>query len=418
MSTEDANTSKLESKAKPRVLPFTPILKEFIVYLQECSGIIGEKISKDFDHQPSWFSDLKTGKRKQILSNDLAEIIAYAYNSENADNDDFQGIDRTDAAYFRLDTDNTIKFSIYTRFRIEDFIKTMTDDNTGKLKIDIKNELWMLVMLFECDLISLDGPHKIRSLISQKLYTSDPKKLFTLLGKNEYLPSRYKTKYFIDKETKKRLKESITIEKNNIYVEKAKNEHDFPLIFINYDLINPDEYKTENETNARKLPDGCKAFDLRVKLYEKGMIRLIDLFMLLRHANYIPCHSEDYTVFEKTLIQLYERTITTFYTTSGWVKVPKFPSQRVQEYDFDNLRNSKVKAFFGLVEFFEKIDIPETDVEFTLLKNNFLKLRRSYMKAIAFDFSFIESMTTIQTNRLYERLSELIADFKNNPDEH
>lgn len=166
------------------------------------------------------------------------------------------------------------------------------------------------------------------------------------------------------------------------------------------------------------MPQGCKDFDLRVALYEKGRIRLIDLFMLLRNANYLPCHSEEYLVFERTLIQLYERTITTFYTTVGWIDTPVFPPQNaVWKYDFENFCNSGIPAFFGLVDFFETIDIPEKDVEFTLFKNNFLKLKRTYLKTVAFDFSFIESMTTIQTSRLYKRLSQLIEDFKNNPDE-
>ena len=430
MSTEESKANKkkppitaatidlFEGKGKPRTLSYTPILKLFIAYLQNCCGIKGEEISAHFGHQPSWFSDLKTGKRKQVLANELAEIIAFGYNCENSRNDEnFQKINCSDAGYFNLDVDNTIKFSDYTRYRVEDFISTITDPKTGKLKMDIKNELWMLVLLFEYDLIALDGPHKIRTLINQKLPTSDPKKLFTLLGDNEYLPNRYKTKYFIDEETGKKLKESISITKNNIYVEKGKNEHDFPLIFINYDLISTDEYKKQHGTDTKRLPDGCKAFDLRVALYEKGRIRLIDLFMLLRYANYLPCHSEEYLVFERTLIQLYERTITTFYTTSEWVKAPEFPAHTFQIYDFDNMLNSGIPAFFGLIDFFEKIDIPENDVEFTLFKNNFLKLKRTYMKTISFDFSFIESLTTIQTTRLYKRLSQLIEDFKKNPDE-
>lgn len=416
----EANIDLLVGKTKPRTLPYTPILKLFIGYLQNCCGIKGEEISAHFGHQPSWFSDLKTGKRKQVLANELAEIIAFGYNCENSRKDEnFQKINCSDAGYFHLDVDNTIKFSDYARYRVEDFMCTITDPITGKLKMDIKNELWMLVLLFEYDLILLDGEHDIRGLINKKLSTSDPKKLFTELGKNLYLPNRYKPKFFIDEETKKPLKkESISITKNNIYAEKSKNEHDFPLIFINYDLINTDEYKKQHGTDVKRLPQGCKDFDLRVALYEKGRIRLIDLFMLLRNANYLLCHSEEYLVFEKTLIQLYERTITTFYTTVGWVDTPVFPPHNaIWKYDFENFRNSGIPAFFGLVDFFEKINIPENDVEFTLFKNNFLKLKRTYMKTVAFDFSFIESMTTIQTSRLYKRLSQLIEDFKNNPDE-
>ena len=410
---------KMITKAKSTTFTFTPLLKMFIANLQNTSGIIGEEISVYFNHPPSWFSDIKTGKRKQMVSTDLAEIMAFAFNCENSKkNESFEKIDFYNAARSNLDVQNTIVFFDYIRDKIELFLDSLRIKDSEKLSVDIKNEMWVLVMLFEYDLIAVNGPHKIGNLLSNLLLTSNPKRLFSMLGENQYLPNRYKTKYFHDKDTKEIIRESITINKNHIYAEKSKNSNDFPLFFVNYDLINTDEYIKQNETkNKKSLPDGCESFNKRVELYEAGRIRLMDLFMLLRRANYLPCHSNEYNVFEKVLMLLYEREILTYYYRSEWVKpIVKPVEYRFQFYDFDNYKDSGVPAFLGLVDFFESIDIPEQDVDFTNLKNNFLKFRRTFLKTISFDFSFIENLSTIQHGRLCDKIQELLKDFKNYPD--
>ena len=117
---------KMITKAKSTTFTFTPLLKMFIANLQNTSGIIGEEISVYFNHPPSWFSDIKTGKRKQMVSTDLAEIMAFAFNCENSKkNESFEKIDCYNAARSNLDVQNTIVFFDYIRDKIEVFLDSL-----------------------------------------------------------------------------------------------------------------------------------------------------------------------------------------------------------------------------------------------------------------------------------------------------
>ena len=81
---EETDGKEKSGPAEPtrlsRAVKYTDLLREFILYLQEVSEYTGENISLELGFKPSWFSDIKNGKRSKFSSDVIASILGFGFN--------------------------------------------------------------------------------------------------------------------------------------------------------------------------------------------------------------------------------------------------------------------------------------------------------------------------------------------------
>lgn len=372
-----------------RAVKYTDLLREFILYLQEVSEYTGENISLELGFKPSWFSDIKNGKRSKFSSDVIASILGFGFNYgiKQGYISNLTSIKPYQIQNDLFNADDTTKFYHYVRYKLDMFAERQR--NNGRPCSEFAGEQWLLIMFFEYTLVDIDASNRIAELLTHIFRSKNPADYFKALGRNEHLPKRYAS-------PKNRI-----VETNRIYAEEPKSKRGLPLMYVHYDF--------ESDIGKQNLTS-------RIELYNKGKIRLIDLFMMLYRDELIKYNSDEDDTIEAVCKILYSRNIPTYYHLAGYIESPQIPpNSNIYRYDFglpEVEGGERQPVFLGLVDCFNNMNIAESDAEFQQFRSNFLNLGRTFMQIVDFDYGFIKNLSVQLRNELHHEIEKTITDFK------
>lgn len=390
---EETDGKEKSGPAEPtrlsRAVKYTDLLREFILYLQEVSEYTGENISLELGFKPSWFSDIKNGKRSKFSSDVIASILGFGFNYgiKQGYISNLTSIKPYQIQNDLFNADDTTKFYHYVRYKLDMFAERQR--NNGRPFSEFAGEQWLLIMFFEYTLVDIDASNRIAELLTHIFRSKNPADYFKALGRNEHLPKRYAS-------PKNRI-----VETNRIYAEEPKSKRGLPLMYVHYDF--------ESDIGKQNLTS-------RIELYNKGKIRLIDLFMMLYRDELIKYNSDEDDTIEAVCKILYSRNIPTYYHLAGYIESPQIPpNSNIYRYDFglpEVEGGERQPVFLGLVDCFNNMNIAESDAEFQQFRSNFLNLGRTFMQIVDFDYGFIKNLSVQLRNELHHEIEKTITDFK------
>lgn len=271
--------------------------------------------------------------------------------------------------YDSLNNSERIRFDAFLIDQIEVLLKNCNEDM-------LRTEYWLYGMYLMHKNCVMHAPLQqyINRMYFDNENRTDWNAIFEKLQKNEYIKriSQYECDmvYFKDEDS-------------------SISKEDFPLFVYKYKSRYADEYVE------------------RIHLANKGSVKLIDLFMTIYNYNMSIGKSEN-TAFKLTCMKLYAYNV---YIPFDNVRLDLFPLPT--DPDIDATAEATVAFHTILNEFFKDVELDEEkDIDIIRFNNNRAGNPIRFMKAISFDFKFINKLNNEMATELRDELKKTAEEFK------
>ncbi len=269
-----------------------------------------------------------------------------------------------------FETEEYLNFSKYIARRSKELL-----DTVGPANIGLEYGLFAMYLMYKDVSINTE----IWEYIHNRYFDKNEgefswREIYSKLSSKGYEPSE---RSFTDRLSiyfKRNTNEQIPISKTNL-----------PIMYVNY-----------------KVKRNNKVYELRRERAVKGILRVIDLFMIIFRDFLEQGYSEDDS-FTKTYIFLSEHNVEPPFIQTNIVNIP--PKS--------NYNMRKMADFYKcLEEFFEKNELTEDDRELKTFKTNLFGTNPNFLHAISVDFKFIKDIDYYTTTELRNRIEKTVEAFK------